>query len=79
MIFAGFCIVLAVAILAGVRHEPHVRAWALNPRTPGRVASAITGAVESVWWATSRATVVVSGGFAGAYVIALLTLPAGVA
>jgi len=79
MIFAAFAIMTSVTILAGVRHEPAVRAWAMNPRTPARVASAITAGIGNVWWATSRAAVVVSGGFAGAYVIALLTLPAGAA
>lgn len=79
MIFAALTIGIAVTILAGVRHEPAVRAWAMSPRTPGRIAAAITNGVENVWWATSRATVIVSAGFAGAYVIAALTLPAGVA
>lgn len=79
MLFAAFAIATAVTILAGVRHEPAVRAWAMNPRTPHRVAQAVTGAMSSVWWATSRATLIVSGGFAGAYVIAALTLPGGAA
>ena len=79
MLFAATSILIAVTILAGVRHEPAVRAWAMHPRTPHRVAQAITGAMANVWWATSRATLIVSGGFAGAYIIAALTLPAGVA
>jgi hypothetical protein len=70
MIFAGFCIVLAVAILAGVRHEPHVRAWAMNPRTPARVAAAITSGVAAVWQAAYMAVGVSLGGVGLAFLIA---------
>jgi hypothetical protein len=35
---SALCISLAVALLLGVRHEPAVKAWAMSPRTPGRIA-----------------------------------------
>ena len=35
---SALVIYTAVALLLGVRHEPAVRAWAMSPRTPGRIA-----------------------------------------
>jgi hypothetical protein len=61
---------LAVTILAGVRHEPAVRAWALSPRTPRRVAHVITRATSAV--ATALATAVVATGTAALLVVAFV-------
>jgi hypothetical protein len=67
---AAVSIGLAVTILAGVRHEPTVRAWALNPRTPRRVAHVVTRATSAV--GTALATAVVSSAAAVLLVVALV-------
>lgn len=68
--FAATAILIAVTILAGVRHEPHLRAWALNPRTPAKVARAITTTVAVTWQAAYMAVGVSLGGVGLAFLIA---------
>lgn len=70
MIFAAFSIVTAVTVLAAVRHEEHVRAWAMNPRTPGRIAAVITGAISATWQAAYMAVGVSLAGVGLAFLIA---------
>lgn len=60
---SALAIVAAVALLLGVRHEPAVKAWAMRPRTPGRIAATlITG--------TAAAATAVS-------IVGVLVLPLG--
>jgi hypothetical protein len=48
MLLPALVITLAAALLLGVRHEPAVRAWAMSPRTPGRIAhNLIHGAIAA--------------------------------
>ena len=56
--FAAACIAAAVTLLMGVRHEPAVRAWAMNPRTPRRVAHSVTRAVSAVSGALASAVLI---------------------
>ena len=56
--FAVACIVTAVTLLMGVRHEPAVKAWAMNPRTPSRVAHTVTRAASAVGGALASAVLI---------------------
>jgi hypothetical protein len=62
--FAAVCIALSVALLAGIRHEPALRAWAMSPRTPGRVAHNLVHGSIAVASAVSFAAVMVLAGLA---------------
>ena len=45
---SALVIATATALLLGVRHEPTVRAWAMSPRTPGRIAHTLVhGAIAA--------------------------------
>ena len=70
MLYAATSILIAVTVLMGVRHEPHVRAWAMNPRTPARVAAAVTTAIATTWQAAYMAVGVSLGGVGLAFLIA---------
>jgi len=59
--FAAACITLAVTLLLGVRHEDTIRAWAMSPRTPRRVAYRITQATGAAGTAIATATAVAAG------------------
>jgi hypothetical protein len=59
--FAAVCISLAVTLLMGVRHEPRLRAWAMNPRTPRRVAHTITRGVTATGTALASAVLTAAG------------------
>jgi hypothetical protein len=60
--FAALCIATATALLLGVRHEPAVRAWALSPRTPRRIAARATFVVRAAGTAVATATALVATG-----------------
>ena len=68
--FAALAITAAVALLLGVRHEPAVRAWAMRPRTPGRIATGLIGG-------TAAAATAVS--IVGVLVLPLALTPGGLA
>ena len=54
-------VLLAVALLLGVRHEPAVRSWAMNPRTPGRIAHNIIAGTTAAVTAAGIGAVLVVG------------------
>jgi hypothetical protein len=60
--FAAVCIATATALLLGVRHEPAVRAWAMSPRTPRKVAHVLTQGVRAAGTAVATATALVATG-----------------
>jgi hypothetical protein len=68
--FAALTIVAAVALLLGVRHEPAVKAWAMRPRTPGRIAATLIAG-------TAAAAAAVS--IVGVLVLPLGLIPGGLA
>lgn len=72
MLFAVLSIGAAAALLLGVRHEPAVRAWALSPRTPQRVAHNIIGGVGAAAGAISIA------GILGVAIVGAIDQAAGV-
>lgn len=59
--FAVASITTAVLVLAGVRHEPVIRSWAMNPRTPARVARRLTQATTAVGTAVASAVMIAAG------------------
>lgn len=59
--FAAVSIGLAVTILTGVRHEDRLRLWAMNPRTPARVAHTLTRGVTAAASAVASAVLVAGG------------------
>ena len=59
--FAAACIATAVMLLAGIRHEPVVRSWAMSPRTPARVAHTLTRGVSAVGTALASAVMIAGG------------------
>jgi hypothetical protein len=68
--FPALAILTAVSIVLAVRHEPHVKAWALHPRTPQRIASALVTTVAVTWQAAYMAVAVSLGGVGLAFLIA---------
>lgn len=63
--FPALSILTAVALLLGVRHSATLRRAALSPRTPARVAHAVTATLSTV--------VVVAAG--GAVLVGLALMP----
>jgi hypothetical protein len=59
--FAAVSIGLAVTILTGVRHETRLRLWAMNPRTPRRIAHGISRGVTAAGTALASAVLIAGG------------------
>lgn len=58
-VFSVVSITTAVALLLGVRHSTRLRRVALSPRTPARIASAVTATTVAVFWVGLGAAVLV--------------------